>query len=185
MRTIPDQLKMELGDAFDYLSKKFLKTFRETRLSGRPGLKPHPHGIFQYFHRASLNSTSIQGMGMVVFTESQVAKRHETGGYFSNNNRRGLAVPLSMRKELFTTDGRLKSQYKKPGLLKNIIMLKLHGKSFLAKVKSRSREIIPLFVLKNKIKVVPRLGFYETWENMDNLRIQRLNMAIEKALKRV
>ncbi|MEI8350092.1 MAG: hypothetical protein WCI77_08050 [Candidatus Omnitrophota bacterium] len=185
IRIIPDLLRMELGDAFDYLSRKYLKVFRETRLSGRPGLKPHPHGIFQYFHRASLVSTSIEGMGMIIFTESQTAKKHEIGGMISNPSGKKLIVPLSSKKELFTSDERLKSQYRKPGSLKNIILLRIHGKAFLAKVKKKSREIIPLFVLKNKIKVIPRLGFFDTWDSLDNLRVQRLNMAIEKALSRV
>jgi hypothetical protein len=96
-----------------------------------------------------------------------------------------LAVPLSARKELFTSDGRLKKQYKQPRLLKNVIPIQLKGKTFLAKVKKKLRELIPIFVLKNSVRIRPRLLFYKTWDDMQNERIDILNKSIEKALNKV
>jgi hypothetical protein len=185
MRIIPGQLKMELGDAFDHIGRKFLKTFRDTRLSGRPGLKKHPHSIYKYFKRADIVAQNIEGMGTTIFTESKTAKKHEEGGQFSNPRGGMLAIPLSERREMFTADDRLRGQYKNPGLMRNIIKIRLSGRMFLARVKRRSREILPLFVLKGSIKVVPRLGFYATWESMANVNMQILNDAIDKALKKV
>lgn len=185
MRITPKQIKMELGDAFDHIGRKFLNTFRQTRLSGRPGLKPHPHGIFKYFKRADIVSQDIEGMGTTIFTESKIAKRQEEGGMLSNPKGGQLAVPLSMRRQLFTADDRVKQQYKNLRPKKNIINIRLSGRRFLAQIKRRSRELIPLFVLKNQVKVMPRLGFYSTWDSMENFRIQRLNTASQRALEKV
>lgn len=167
----------------DHISKKFLKKFYQTRLQGAPGIKARPHGIFTHFRRASLVSKDIEGMGIAIFTESKIARLHEEGGTVRSVGGAKLAVPLSARSELFTSSGALKKKYKKPRLLKNVIPIRLRGKPFLARVKKKSREILPLFVLKNSIRVRPRLGFYKTWDEMGNERIQILNKAIHDTLE--
>ncbi len=187
IRMIPHHLKMELGDAFDYLGKKLLKTFKQTRLQGPPGIKGRTHGIFKRFKRVMLVPTSgIDSMGTIIFTESKIARLHEEGGVIEGN----LKVPLSARTEMFTAGGygkgTLKRKYKAPSRLKNIRLVVLRGKRFLAKFKRGDEsEITPLYVLKNRIKIRPRLGFYKTWENMENLRLNRLNKAVHKALQKV
>ncbi|HNX82794.1 MAG TPA: hypothetical protein PKL77_11685, partial [Candidatus Omnitrophota bacterium] len=94
------------------------------------------------------------------------------------------AVPLSARKEMFTSDGRLKKQYRQPRLLKNVVPIQLRGKTFLAKVKKKLRQILPLFVLKNSVRIRPRLMYYKTWDDMQNERINILNKSVEKALSK-
>jgi hypothetical protein len=185
IRLFPKELKYELGDGMDHISRKFLKVFRQERLQGPPGIKGRPHGIFTHFSRASLVSQDIEGMGMVIFSDSKIARMHEEGAVLKNPGGGKLAVPLSARKELFTSNGRLKRQYRQPRLLKNVIPIQLKGKTFLAKVKKKLREILPLFVLKNQVHIKPRLMFYKTWDNMQNERIDILNKSIEKALNKV
>ncbi len=185
LRVFPKELKMELGDGMDHISKKFLKQFYQTRLQGSPGIKARPHGIFTHFRRASLVSQTIEGMGMVIFSDSKISRLHEEGGIVKNPGGAKLAVPLSARTELFTSDGLLKKQYRKPRTLKNVVPIKLRDKTFLAKVKQKLRSILPLFVLKNQIRIRPRLGFYKTWDDMQNERINILNKSIQKTLEKV
>jgi hypothetical protein len=185
IRLFPKELKYEIADGMDHATRKFLKIFKQTRLQGPPGIRGRPHGIFTHFSRASLVSQDIEGMGMVIFSDSKIARMHEEGATIKNPGGGKLAVPLSARKELFTSDGRLKKQYKQPRLLKNVIPIQLKGKTFLAKVKKKLRELIPIFVLKNSVRIRPRLRFYKTWDDMQNERIDILNKSIEKALNKV
>jgi hypothetical protein len=185
IRLFPKELKYEIADGMDHATRKFLKIFKQTRLQGPPGIKGRSHGIFTHFQRASLVSQNIEGMGMVIFSDSKIARMHEEGAILKNPGGGKLAVPLSARKELFTSDGRLKKQYKQPRLLKNVIPIQLKGKTFLAKVKKKLRELIPIFVLKNSVRIHPRLMFYKTWDDMQNERIDILNKSIEKALNKV
>ncbi|MFA5284111.1 MAG: hypothetical protein WC347_00805 [Smithellaceae bacterium] len=184
LRLFPKDLKFEIADGMDHISRKFLKVFRQERLQGPPGIRGRPHGIFTHFSRASLVSQDIEGMGMVIFSDSKIARMHEEGATVKNQSGGKLAVPLSARKELFTSDGRLKKQYRQPRLLKNVVPIQLRGKTFLAKVKKKLRQILPLFVLKNSVRIKPRLMFYKTWDNMQNERINILNKSIEKALSK-
>jgi len=185
IRIFPKELKYEIADGMDHISRKFLKTFRQERLQGPPGIRGRPHGIFTHFSRASLLSQDIEGMGMVIFSDSKIARMHEEGATVKNPGGGKLAVPLSARKELFTADGRLKKQYRQPRLLKNVVPIQLRGKTFLARVKKKLRELLPLFVLKNSVRIRPRLMFYKTWDEMQNERIQILNKSIEKTLSKV
>ena len=70
-------------------------------------------------------------------------------------------------------------------LLKNVFPLLLHGKTFLVRVRKKVWDILPLFVLKNSIRIKPRLGFYKTWDDMQNERINILNKSVEKALSKI
>ena len=69
--------------------------------------------------------------------------------------------------------------------MKNVIRIILKGKQFLVKVKRRSKELLPLFVLKNQIRIRPRLGFYKTWDDMHNERIIILNKSVKKAIESI
>ncbi len=185
MRLVPKELKYELADGMDHASRKFLKAFRERRLQGPPGIRGRPRGIFSHFFRASLVSKDIEGMGMVIYSDSKIAKMHEEGARVTNPGGGKLAVPLSARQELFASDGRLKKQYRKPRAIKNVFPLLLQGKTFLVRLKKRARSIVPLFVLKNSIRIKPRLLFYKTWDEMQNERIKILNKSVDKALGKI
>jgi hypothetical protein len=185
IRLFPKDLKYEIADGMDHISRKFLKVFKQTRLQGPPGIKGRPHGIFTHFSRASLVSQDIEGMGMVIFSDSKIARMHEEGATVKNPGGGKLAVPLSARRELFTSNGRLKKQYRQPRLIKNVIPIQLRGKTFLAKVIKKARQILPLFVLKNSVRIRPRLMFYQTWDDLQSERIIILNKSVEKALSKV
>jgi hypothetical protein len=121
---------------------------------------------------------------MIIFSDSKIARLQEEGGVISASGG-ALIVPLSMRPEMFIGGqypGRIKAQYKEPRTRKDIIEFISNGKRFLAKIKKRSREILPLFVMKNKIRIRPRLGFYQTWDSMQEARINILNKSIEDTL---
>ena len=185
IRLFPKDLKYEIADGMDHISRKFLKVFKQTRLQGPPGIKGRPHGIFTHFSRASLVSQDIEGMGMVIFSDSKIARMHEEGATVKNPGGGKLAVPLSARRELFTSNGRLKKQYRQPRLIKNVIPIQLRGKTFLARIIKKARQILPLFVLKNSVRIKPRLMFYQTWDDLQNERIMILNKSVEKALSKV
>ncbi len=188
IRYAPKILKEELGDGMDHISRKFLKIFREARLQGPPGIKARSHGIFTYFKRASLVPTGgALDMGMVIFSTSKISRMHEEGAILRNPSGGKLAVPLSQkfRPEMYTVTGKLKAMYKSPRQIKNVVPIKLNGKIFLAKVKKKIQALLPLYVLKNQVKIRPRLGFYQTWDSMQGERFKILNDSVKKALARI
>ena len=181
----PAILKEEIADGMDHISRKFFKILKKTRFSGRPGLRYFSHGLFTYFKRVRLDAPTIGGMGMEMYTTSKIAKIHEEGAVLRDPSGGKLAVPLSARTEMFTAKGRLRRRFRSPGRLKNVERMKLRGKEFLVKVKKRTKEVLPYFVLKNKVKIKPRLEYYKTWDRMENERILILNRKIDKALRRI
>jgi len=182
LHLVPEALKEELKDGLDHVARKFLKEFRARRLKGPPGIRAHPRGIFTHFHKEVLVSKNIEDMAAAIYTDSKIAKLHEEGGKIRAPGGGSLAVPLSMRKEMFTQSGQLKKKYKDVKNIPNIISLKFGEKVFLVKVKKRSRELKPLFVLKKEVTMKPRMAFYETFHNMSGVFIRILNTSFERAL---
>jgi len=186
IKIAPKVLKFELADGMDRISKGFLKRFRESQLQGPPGVRgASGHGLFGTFKRVSLVSSTIEGMGMEIFSESKIAKLHETGGTVRDPGGKRLAVPLSARTEMFTSSEKLRSWYKRPKELRNIRALRLKGETFLARVTRRAQKILPLYVLKRQVRIKPRLKFYQTWDGLANYRIDILNQSVEKALRKI
>lgn len=179
----PQKAKMELGDALDNISLKFLKVFKNQRLQGPPGVRGHPHGIFSTFKRTFLVSPTIEGMGIMVFSDSKVAALHETGGVVRNPKGGRLAVPLSMRSEMFTASGKLRKRYRDPRNLKNVFPVELKSKSFLVRRKKRETEITPLYVLKSQVRLKPRLGFFKVWDSLENFRVLRIQKALDNVIE--
>jgi len=180
----PKELKADLYDAFDHATLRFLKRFKQTRLQGPPGVRgaSGAGSLFTRFKRASLIASDLDGMGMTIFTDSKIARLQEEGGTVVNPSGGKLAVPLSARTEMFTAAGKLRQTYKHPGQMKNIIPIELSGKMFLAKVMKKFKRILPLYVLKAKVKIPARMGFYQVWEDMSNDRIFLINQAVDKTL---
>jgi len=186
IKIAPRVLKFELGDGMDRISKGFLKRFRQQRLQGPPGVRgASGYGLFGTFKRVFLVSPGIEGMGIQVFSNSKIAKLHETGGIVSNPGGGRMAVPLSARSQMFTPKGKLRGKYKKPRQLKNVEPMKFKGQTFLVRVKKRAEKILPLYVLKRMVRLKPRLGFYRTWDGLVNYRIEILNKSVEKALRKI
>ena len=182
LRIFPKELKYEIADGMDHISRRFLSTFKKARLQGPPGVRGGPHGIFSHFYRASLVAQDIEGMGMVIFSDSKISRMHEFGQVVTNPGGGKIAVPLSARTEMFYSDGRLKTKYRKPQSISNVKKIFLHGKGYLAKIIKKAKTILPMYILKNSVKIKPRLGFYATWDDMQNERIEILNQSIKKVL---
>jgi len=204
LRCVPGYLREELSDAIDHGARKFFKTFWQTRLQGPPGIRARHGGIFIHFFRRTVGSGEVvspsakssvskasifnsaartSNLGVVIFSDSKIARLHEFGGTVTAGSGK-LAVPLSINKEMYTASGQLRKRFREPGQLKNVEPVKIKGKTYLAKITRRTREIKPLYVLKRSIRLKPRLQFYQTWEKLEPLRMQYINKAISKALKR-
>jgi len=188
LRIFPKELKYEIADGMDHISKKFLGTWRKARLFGPPGIRGNTQfGLFGRFHRASLipgENEGIEGMGMIIFTDSKIARMQEFGARVTNPGGGKVAVPLSARAEMFTGDGRLKTKYRHPQEISNVKKIFLRGKGYLAKFVQRAKTIIPMYILKNSVRIKPRLGFYLTWDSMQNARIEILNKSIKNTLEK-
>jgi len=180
-------LREELEDGFDHIGRSFLSKFRKERLQGSPGIKSRGgHGIYSRFKRKKLvSSQTFYDMGVEIYANSKIAAMHETGAEITNTGGGRMAVPFSKeyKPEMYTASGRLRKRFAKPGQLKKIRLVKLKGKYFLAQYKKSSDEIKPIFVLKNKIVIRPRLGFFKTVDAHAGRRIQILNRAVTKAIK--
>ena len=186
IKIAPRVLKFELGDGFDRISKGFLKRFRKQQLQGPPGVRgASGYGLFGTFKRTFLVSSSIEGMGIHIFSESKIAKLHETGGIVKDPSGGRLAVPLSARTQMFTARGKIKRRFRRPKTLKNVQPMRFRGKTFLAKVTKRAKKILPLFVLKRQVRLKPRLGFYRTWDGLVSYRIDILNKKVDNALRKI
>ncbi len=195
LRVAPMQLRAELADTIDHTARSFMKTLYRTRLQGSPGIRNRPsglgRGIFSSFYKRIigapnyLSNTAKSGgtisgmigsnmatmdMGLEIRTRSTAARMHEFGGTISGR----MVIPLSQK----ASNRRLL----KGGKLTYVL---LGGKPYLAKVDRRAHKLEPVFIIKNSIKIRPRLGFYSTWGSMQNKTISRLNTAVQKALSKV
>jgi len=185
IRIIPQALKFELGDAFDHIGRSFLGTFRKERLQGPPGVYGDGrYGLYGTFRRASLVSKTIEGMGLEIFSESKVSKRHEFGERVLPAEN-ALAVPIkSLSGDVMYTAGhRLKKQYKYPAQLKKTFVITSRGKSFLAKWMADRLRF--LYVFKPFVDIRERLEFYHTWDAMQGKIFTYINQGVDKALAKV
>ncbi|MDP3790338.1 MAG: hypothetical protein Q8R48_08070 [Candidatus Omnitrophota bacterium] len=197
LRIAPVQLRSELADTIDHTSRSFLKKFYRTRFKGPPGLTMGGRGnLFSKFRKRVIGSNqgtlsnrikantvigeivgsniSTEDMGMEIFTNSEAAKIHEFGGTISGR----MIVPLPQSPAGERSDRRLLRSGK-------LIYLRIGGNQFLAKVDKKAHKARPAFIIKNSVRIRPRLGFYDTWGSMQNQTIERLNNAVQKALSKV
>lgn len=181
---VPHRVRRELGDGMDRIGKGFLKRWRKARLHGPPGVRGKSgHGLFGTFKRASIFGKNIDDMGVHIWSDSKVALVHEEGGDVRAEGGGRLTIPLSAREHMFTTAGKLRKRFKRPGKLRGVVPMRWRGKSFLVKVNRRRRDILPLYVLKEKVRLKPRLEFIKTWNGLSNYRTKIINDKIKIALK--
>ena len=182
----PKELKTQMYDAFDHTGRRFLKKLKDERLKGPPGIRGTfgPGSLFWRFKRVDLIAKDLDGWGISIFTDSKIARLQEEGGTVVSPSGKKLAVPLSARTEMFTSAGKLRQAYKHPGQMKGLIPIIIKGQTYLAKVFKGFKHPVPLYILKSKVKIPGRLGFYQTWEDMSNDRIFLINEAVDKALKK-
>lgn len=171
MRSMPSVMKRVMEDALAYAGNKFMKTWHQQRFQGGEGITEHDkrHGIFSRFKKTVLKDNG--DMALRIAARNKVAYKLETGYTVSGSPGRRIPVPLSMKPELFLSSGALKRTYRRSQGFMNLIPIKFKGQFYYTKIK-RARgkrtedELNPLFVLKDKVVVKPRLGFYSTFEGM-------------------
>jgi hypothetical protein len=114
-------------------------------------------------------------MEVSIYSKSRVAELFEKGGEIRPSSGKKMLVPLNeeAKRMLKNKDG-----------LEDLIPLRIKGRLFFAK-KGRSQRPEILFVVKNRIQVRPRLGFFSTWESQSGRREAILNKAFNEALEKI
>ena len=188
MRSMPSAMKLVMEDALDYAGNKFMKTWHAERFQGGEGIQEHDrrHGIFSRFKKTVISEKG--DMALKIAANNRVAAKLETGYTVQGSPGHRIPVPLESRPELFTSTGALKRNYRRASGFAKLVPILFKGQFYYTKIK-RARgkrtkdELTPLFVLKNKVTVKPRLGFYSTFERMQptlwNLLATRLIRAVK------
>jgi|GEM_PF-3017567 len=179
---VPRQLEVELKDALDHAGRKFLKEFRTRRLRGLPGIQSRGRtGIFSQFQRHPISGKGLD-IQQKISTTSPVADIWERGGDRSGKNR--IAVPLSFA-PIFTggKTRRVRKRYRDVLSLvrrKKIFRREINGQMYLCDSETGK----PFFVLKNKVKVQPRLEFGKTFNTLAPEFSKIYNRSIDRALRK-
>jgi hypothetical protein len=188
-KNAPRALKRELANGLDHISRKFYKDFKNERLSGSPGVQSRLGGIFHRFRRIvttakgeerNASVKTIQksyrnplDMQVEMYTMSVVAGKYETGGDISAAG--GLMrIPLSPE---------AKQRGDKNPIL-GLSPVKTAKGLFLVQKLGKDNMIFH-YILKHSVPIRRKLGFYQTWGDMDSDRVQILNNAIDIAFSKV
>lgn len=197
LRRFPSELKFELADALDHISRSFFKEFGKNTQ-----VKMKPRGLFHRFRRVlrttkgsklldihgsqsettkiiAENTDSAFDMKLEIFTRSKVAKIQEEGGVISASGGHGMAIPLNKTAENLDI-GMQAASYKLSNL--GLIPVKLGDSFFLARKRGK-KQLELLFILRNKIRIHPNLRFYDSWDKMAGKRTKYLNEAVTRAIK--
>lgn len=192
MEQAPGILKIEILDALDHIRKGFFKAlYVNTGLKDKRFIATKKVGIgHQIRVYRNPKKGDVLDMELGIFTRSKIAALLEKGGTISAKS--GLmAIPIG---RALTATGRLKPEYsvfenyrrtyipskvKIPGLF----MQGKGGRMFL--MKKEGDKIEPLFVLKNQIRIQPRLRMIDTWDRMEGYRMEVFNKSIDKALNKI
>lgn len=186
----PNMLRVEILDALDHIRKGYFKAlYVNTGLKDKRFIATKKVGIGRQIRvYRNPGKGDILDMELGIFTRSKIAGLLERGGTVSAKSGM-MAIPMG---EALSSTGRIKKEYsvfenyrrtyipskvKIPGLF----LYAKNGKMFLMR-KDESGEIKPYFVLKNKIRIQPRLRMVDTWNRMDGYRMEVFNKSVEKAL---
>ncbi|MDD5450196.1 MAG: hypothetical protein PHO42_06365 [Candidatus Omnitrophica bacterium] len=193
-KNAPRVFKRELANALDHISRKFLKKFYTERLSGAPGLLAKRGGIFHRFRRVVITSkdeakfldihasqSETTGaiakatknpldMRVEIYTKSKVAGVYERGGSISGGQRM-LRVPLS---------NEAKERSSKDPIQGLVILYTPKGLFLVQKISIR--KLIFHYILKHSVPITRRLGFIDTWNEMEGERVEILDDAVNEAI---
>ena len=186
-RRAPQVLRKELLDGLDHIRRGFFKSlYHNTRLKNKRLIAVKNKGIGKHL-RVYRNPHKGSPLDMVlgIFSRSKIVGALEKGATIRPRRSRMLAIPIERS---LTRSGRMKKSVSKYrgdySQMRGLFPIVSGGKVLLAK-KSREGEIKPYFVLKNFVRIQPRLRFYDTWGKMDGYRARILNSAVDKALKKI
>ncbi len=188
----PGVLRIEILDALDHIRKGFFKAlYVNTGLKDKRFIATKKVGIGRQIRvYRNPKKGDILDMELGIFTRSKIAALLEYGGTVSAKSGM-MAIPIG--KALGPT-GRLKPEYsvfenyrrtyipskvKIPGLF----MRNVNGRTFL--MRREGNKIEPYFVLKNQIRIMPRLRMLDTWGRMEGYRMEVFNKSIDKALNKI
>ena len=190
VKLFPQECRKQFDDDLDYFKRKFHKDFRKRRLSGKPGIKAYPGGIFRHFKSIRVyKGTAVDGMGIYFFTRSPVASQHQFGGSLKNPKGGRLPVPLSSAKktetDLFTKSGQLRKRYKSDiRRIKGLFELKTKkGQEILFRRRKGDKYIRPIFILKQQVTIEEVLEYFKTFESLTPVWIKRINSSLDKVLE--
>ncbi len=197
---MPMRCRKAVADGLDHASRSFMNELWKKRMQGPPGIKANPQGIFHRFRRVTMvdgkatflrvrgsqsdtvsdiahSSKNVFDMKVEVYSKSKVAGKLERGGIIQSG--RSMSIPLNAKaKEMMTQVGpktNLKAVF--PDLKPVII----NGKFFLAR-KQAFKKLQLLFILRKRVKVPARLGFFDTWNEHAPRREQIIDEAFQKAM---
>ena len=190
IKRVPEALKEELLDALDHIYRSSIKgLYHNTQFKNRRWItvksEKHP-GQFKFF-RAYIDPANPKtpNLRLKIRRAYKFIDIHETGGTIAPKKARMLAIPIG---GALTGSGRVKKSVTKHrgnfGSIRGLFPIVSGGKVLLAK-KNRNGKVTPYFVLKNRVRIQPRLRFYETWGQMAGYRAKILNKAVSKAIKKV
>jgi hypothetical protein len=188
----PEELKVQIMDALDHIRRGFFKAlYVNTGLKDRRFIATRKVGIGRQI-RVYRNPGTGDALNMKlgIFTRSKITALQESGGTVQAKSGY-MAIPMG---KALTSTGRLKKEYSVfenyrrtynpnkvniPGLF----MYGKGGKLFLAQ--KEGDHVEPLFILKNSIKIQPRLRLVDTWDRMEGYRMEVFNSSVEKALNKI
>lgn len=205
-KNVPQRLRFNFVDAFDHIGRNFFKVFNQKQLSGRPGVKTHgPRGLGGRLHYRTLITNKEFGVS-IYFARSLAALRQEYGEELTSaNGGQRIAVPLSARGSyLYNEFGQVRKSFSlqrrmareilpgESGLKTSVRPIKgKDGQWYLAVIKPGAKDpkdrVKPIFVLKDRVTIPPRLKFFDTWRSQeiqdDNTRIlkEAMGKAVDEA----
>ncbi|MDD5566229.1 MAG: hypothetical protein PHG31_05010 [Candidatus Omnitrophica bacterium] len=191
LQQAPGYLKVEILDALDHIRKGFFKAlYVNTGLKDRRFIATKRVGIGRQIRvYRNPGKGDVLDMQLGIFTRSKIAALLERGGTVSAKSG-AMAIPIG---RALSPTGRLSKEYSVmenyrrayiPSKIKieGLFMRAIGGKMFLMKKEGKRAE--PLFILKNQIRIQPRLRLVNTWDRMEGYRMEVFNKSIGKALQK-
>jgi len=200
LELVPHTLREELLDALDHIRKGFFKAlYINTGLKDKRFIATKKVGIGRHIKvYRNPDKGDVLDMELGIFTRSPIAGLLERGGTVTAKS--GLmAVPLPPAKgptgrllpELSEfkgfrrsfTPGKANAQSlgSKTG---GFFMLAKQGRIFLMR-KEEGGKVVPYFILKNRVRIAPRLRMQDTWDRMEGYRMDVINKNVDRALEKI
>lgn len=192
IKSFPASAFSALRAGFRDVSADFVRAFSDERLrkSGSPRDGDGEGGIRQALFRRTgslargltfkvTGGSAADLESRIGWTDAFSAKRaivHEDGATIRPRNSKFLTIPL---KEAMTPAG-VSRQPNARSWPNTFFMTSKAGNLLIAQ--KRGKGFVPLYVLKESVKIPPRLGFVDTW-NSTKTRTRRLKI-LRKALRK-
>ena len=166
-REAPKALHRRWKEAFKDIGGALDNVITSQRLSGPPGLFRRTGALARSLGPAVVVGDTLPALKMTLGTTSRYARIHEHGGVIVAKGKK-LAIPLGAAKTAagvsrggpLTYGGKLFPIRSKTGNL--LLVRRIGGR----KAKKSGHSFEPLFVLKDSVRIRPRLGFASTFNDV-------------------